>query len=726
MGNSELKTVLLVEDEIAIASAESKIIEQFGYNVFTADSGENAVAFVKENGKIDLVLMNINLDGRIDGPEAARQILENRNIPIVFLTAHSEKEYGYRMKEVTCYGYVAKNSGSFVLKSTIEMAFELFEANRKLAIEVQERRRAENELRKSDERLHFALKKSMTGIWDLDLVNHTAVRSFEHDSIFGYNELLPEWTYEMFLEHVLPEERDAVNRKFQSAVKNHAQWDFKCRIRRIDDEIRWIHATGYHVSDDAGNISRMIGIVRDITECKKFVDNLQNSEETFRALFEKANEGIFIMSPDTNIIRMNEAFAKMHGYELDEMQNFKLQDLDIEDQSKIAPERIQRAMNGENLKFEVKHRHKNGSIIDVEVSTSWFPFKNGIYLVGFHRDITGSKRMEEMLLLTDSRYRSIIENQSELICRYTPDGRLTFVNRAYSEYYKKTPAELIDKNFMPVIPEPDLSMILGKLAGITKDNPSVAYTHRIATGPSNEIRWQSWTQHGIFSGDGTLLEYQAVGSDITDRKLSEEKIENLLEENKFILREVHHRIKNNMNSIGGILTLQAAELNDQAAIDALLDARSRIISTMILYEKLYCMDNFSELSFKKYITSLIHEVIRIFPTSGIKNTEISIDDFIIDSKRLSHLGIIINEIITNAMKYAFTGRNDGTIKITATNINKLVKIVIEDNGRGIPDPDFSSPNKFGLQLVAMMTKMLHGALKVENNAGTIFTLEFNL
>ena len=138
------------------------------------------------------------------------------------------------------------------------------------------------------------------------------------------------------------------------------------------------------------------------------------------------------------------------------------------------------------------------------------------------------RQTEEALLKSEARYHAIIEDQTELICRYLPDGRLSFVNGAYSRYYGISPGELIDINFIPNIPEPDLSMITGLLSGITRDNPLIEYTHRIIT-PAGELRWQRWTQRGIFSDDGTLTEYQAAGFDITENKLTEETLLFLLQ-----------------------------------------------------------------------------------------------------------------------------------------------------------------------------------------------------
>ena len=120
----------------------------------------------------------------------------------------------------------------------------------------------------SEDRLSFALEVSGTGAWDLDLTDHTAHRSPEHDRIFGYESPLPEWTYEMFLDHVMPDDRAAVDEKFQAAMAMRGDWSFECRIRRADGEVRWIWAAGRHRPGKAGGW-RMAGIVQDITERKR-------------------------------------------------------------------------------------------------------------------------------------------------------------------------------------------------------------------------------------------------------------------------------------------------------------------------------------------------------------------------------------------------------------------------------------------------------------------------
>ena len=172
---------------------------------------------------------------------------------------------------------------------------------------------------------------------------------------------------------------------------------------------------------------------------------------------------------------------------------------------------------------------KNNRIRGIEAGAEDFiskPFNNAEILARLEM-LLRVKSLNNELEISRVRYLSIIEDQTELICRYLPDGRLSFVNGAYARYYGMHPHELIGMNFVPNIPDPDLTLITRLLSEITLDKPVIEYTHQIVKS-SGELRWQRWTQRGIYSGDGTLIEYQAVGQDISERKQVEELVQHQL------------------------------------------------------------------------------------------------------------------------------------------------------------------------------------------------------
>jgi len=214
--------------------------------------------------------------------------------------------------------------------------------------------------------------------------------------------------------------------------------------------------------------------------------------------------------------------------------------------------------------------------------------------------------------------------------------------------------------------------------------------------------------------------------DITERKNSDSSVKTLLAEKMLILKEVHHRIKNNMNTVSSLLSLQAQTVSEPSAVSVLLDARGKIQSMGLLYDKLYKASDFTNLSVKEYLPALVDEVIANFPNANNVKVEILADDFVLDAKRLQPLGLIINELLTNIMKYAFYGREAGLITVSATNVAGHISISVQDDGIGMPESvSFENSSGFGLQLVHALTQQLKGTTRIERNSGTKIELEFD-
>ncbi|HOP31221.1 MAG TPA: sensor histidine kinase, partial [Spirochaetota bacterium] len=198
----------------------------------------------------------------------------------------------------------------------------------------------------------------------------------------------------------------------------------------------------------------------------------------------------------------------------------------------------------------------------------------------------------------------------------------------------------------------------------------------------------------------------------------------LLEEKEIILREVHHRIKNNMSAIKGMIELQMDTVEDPKAISALQAAESRIQSMVVLYDKLHMTYYTSDLNIKSYFSELVDEIVKLFPNSDSVTILKDIEDFCISQDNLFITGIIINELITNIMKYAFPEGHGGVIRFSASIKNKNIVIEISDNGCGLPECfSLNEPKGFGLQVVSMLTEQLGGVIKAESKNGARFRLE---
>jgi two-component sensor histidine kinase/CheY-like chemotaxis protein len=206
---------------------------------------------------------------------------------------------------------------------------------------------------------------------------------------------------------------------------------------------------------------------------------------------------------------------------------------------------------------------------------------------------------------------------------------------------------------------------------------------------------------------------------ITERKQAEEEIKKQLLEKEIILKETHHRIKNNFTSIEGILSLQVDSSDNSEVHSALNIAIGRIKGYSVLYDKLLLSDNYQTTSVKEYLNNLVNDIIDLLSNKQNLTIETQYDDIQLDSKRLFPIGLIVNELLTNVMKYAFTNRDSGIIKITLKKDGKEITLTIEDNGNGLPDSfDRNKTKGFGLTLIQMLSEQLDGSFTIENHLGT--------
>jgi len=321
----------------------------------------------------------------------------------------------------------------------------------------------------------------------------------------------------------------------------------------------------------------------------------------------------------------------------------------------------------------------------------------------------------------------LIANNHDIIYTLSPDGVFTFVSPAWTILLGHNVTDVAGKPFQQFVHPDDLpacSEFLQKVLKTGERMEGIEYRVKHLDGTWH---WHTSSAVPLKDSSGDIIGFHGIARDITDRKIAEDKIKSYLAEKELILKEVHHRIKNNMNTIKGLLTLQTMSLNDPSAISALQDTISRVDSMGVLYDKLYRSDNFKEMSLLVYLPSLIDEIVSNFPNSVSVKIEKQIDDFVIELEKLQPLGIIINELLTNTMKYAFTERGNNLISVSATLTGQKVSIIISDNGNGIPESvTFENSTGFGMQLVSMLTEQIGGTIRIERERGTRFVLEFDL
>ncbi len=290
--------ILLVEDEAIVALAEKRLLEESGYSVLRAESGEDAVTLAVEDSSVALVLMDIDLGDGIDGTEAARQILSKRELPVVFLTGHQEKEMVERVKGITRYGYVLKTAGEFVLLESISMAFELFEAHRQ-----------------SSENAHW-LRTTIDALpdefWAIDRDRVYVMQNAESRRRVG---------------SLLGKSADSVDAPRETQEQWLLNEEHAFRGERVRAEHRYYSGGTEQIGETilvpletTGPVSHVIGLTRDVTEVRHAQESLRSREQFLDKLIETSPVGIVVLDTAGEIFFANEQAEKILGLSRDMME----------------------------------------------------------------------------------------------------------------------------------------------------------------------------------------------------------------------------------------------------------------------------------------------------------------------------------------------------------------------------------------------------------------------
>ncbi len=337
------------------------------------------------------------------------------------------------------------------------------------------------------------------------------------------------------------------------------------------------------------------------------------------------------------------------------------------------------------------------------------------------------KRTEEALAWERFLLEALMNNVPDHVYFKDRDSRFIRINKAHARLFgQNDPAQALGKTDFDFFTEEHARQAYEDEQAIMRTGQPVSKEER-ETWPDRNDTWVYTTKMPLRDKEGNIIGTFGTSRDITERKQAEAEIKRQLAEKEVLLLEVHHRIKNNIAAIGALLSLQMKSVTNPEAVAALQDAIGRVDSMHILYNKLLASEGYKDIQVKNYVESLCDSVIAMFSGSAMITLDKRIADFQLDSKRLFPLGIIINELLTNKMKYAFSKRDTGLIKIALAKTEKQVALTIEDDGNDLPDGfDINKSTGFGLTLVKMLSQQLHGTFSMARQKGTRCTIEFKI
>ena len=470
------------------------------------------------------------------------------------------------------------------------------------------------------------------------------------------------------------------------------------------------------LADLSTSVNGMLGSLQESNS------NLERSEERYRMIFENTGTAMVIIGKDMIINLVNDEFEKMTGLLRGKVENKRnLLDFVVKDQlDKIRKHHNFTEFKDKNTlnNYEVQLKTKNGDIKDLFATFGFIPETKQV-LISFI-DVTERKKAEENL----KRHAALLDISYEAIFSWSFEGGILSWNQGAERLYGYSKEEAIGRISHELLKtsHPDgfddffkkldkYGMWSGELIHTTKDGKELLIESR-----------QQLIQDSY--GKDIVIE---TNRDITERKKSEDKIKASLKEKEVLLREIHHRVKNNLQIISTLLALQADEITDSKTLENYRESENRIQSIALIHEKMYQSKDISNIDFTSYIKSLINDLMYSYDADS-RNIQSVIDtgNFLFSIETVQPLGLIINEIISNSLKYAFKNGDEGNVLVKLEKIDfNNFKLTVGDDGVGFPQNiDFKNTSSLGLQLVNELVKQLDGDITLNKGNGTEFIIVF--
>lgn len=463
-------------------------------------------------------------------------------------------------------------------------------------------------------------------------------------------------------------------------------------------------------------------IIRDLTEQKK-------AELKFQRLFENANDGIFLMKR-AQFIECNDEVCNIYGCSKSEIIGCTPIDFSPEFQpdgrrsDEKAQEKISKALAGKPQVFEWKHTRKNGTPIDTEVSLNSLELGDEVYVQAIVRDLTEQKKAQKKLRRSEEMFRKLFLKAPGALVMVDEENKVKMVNQSFEQLFGYSEEELLGKDIDKVIVSEDEYHSTPRMPG-NEFKEGKFYNDVVRYTKDGEPR------HILLGAIPVYLDNEPIAGfgiyiDVTEQKENERKLKQSLKEKQVLLEEIHHRVKNNLAIISGFLQLQAFEIDDEKTREVLNDSELRIQSIAIVHEMLYQSEDFIDISFETYVTRLINTMKNTLPLDHQHiDVEVETDGVSMDINQAIPCAILINELVTNSYKHAFSKKESGTIWIKLRDTEDQISVEVKDNGVGLPEKfSIEDQTSIGMNLIQTLTEQLNGSLEVISGNGGCFRVQF--
>ena len=343
------------------------------------------------------------------------------------------------------------------------------------------------------------------------------------------------------------------------------------------------------------------------------------------------------------------------------------------------------------------------------------------------------QRQNELQARERLRYENYFKNAFDkvrlYVLTYNPEGTILFCNQYFIEKTGWNYAEIMGSNWFELGASEEQKAYLDTAAFKTAimDHTLPPHYENLIYTKSGEKRYVLWNNVLLYDDQQQVSSITTIGADLTDQKLAEKQLREELNEKTTLIKEIHHRVKNNLNVVTSLLNLQKNEITDiESAKSAFEESQKRIITMALVHEDLYQSENLSEIDMCSYVHSLVSRQRELFSAQNNVSFNLDIQDLSLDITKAVPIGLIINELLSNACSHAFTKKQEAIISISLRKkVAGRCTLKFHDNGCGLPENfDISSQSSLGLNLVNILIQQIDGSLRCFNKGGATFYIEF--